>query len=329
MPPAIDVQNLRKTFYPRRGLARWLSASPISHDLNVLDGLSFQVQRGEIFGLLGPNGSGKSTLLRILATLMHPTGGEARVLGHDTVRDEARVRENVGLVLGDERSFYWRLTGRQNLRFFAALYGLRGRAGARRIEEVAALLFMGDYLDQRYDAYSTGMRQKLSLARGLLGGAAVLLLDEPTRALDPAASGNLLGAIQTLSRDAGATIMMVTHRVSEARAVCDRIGILSKGRLKLVSDLDAIGDGAGSAKRYTFHAAPDARRAEKSLDGFGFASAVQCDTTTLSLTIEEPAQNLAKVLDLLGRKGLRILHVESADAPAQRRVGTDRRQEVG
>ncbi len=317
MPHAIDVRNLSKIFRPRRGLARWLSASPISHDLHVLEDLTFHVQRGEIFGLLGPNGSGKSTLLRILATLMHPAGGEARVLGHDTVRDEARVRENVGLVLGDERSFYWRLTGRQNLQFFAALYGLRGRAGARRIEEVAALLFMGDYLDQRYDAYSTGMRQKLSLARGLLGGAAVLLLDEPTRGLDPAASGHLLSAIRTLSRDAGVTIVMVTHRVSEAQAVCDRIGILSKGRLRLVSDPGAIADAAGSARCHTFHGRDDV------------ASAVPSGATTLSLTVEEPVQNLNKVLDVLRREGLRVLRVESGQAPGQELVGPDGRREVG
>jgi ABC-2 type transport system ATP-binding protein len=329
MPHAIDVRNLSKTFHPRRGFARWLSASPISHDLKVLEDLTFHLQRGEIFGLLGPNGAGKSTLLRILATLMHPTVGEARLLGYDTVRDEARVRERVGLVLGDERSFYWRLTGRENLRFFGALYNLRGGVRDRRIDEVAALLSMEAYLDQRYDAYSTGMRQKLSLARGLLGDAEVLLLDEPTRGLDPAASESLLCAIRALSRDAGVTILMVTHRMTEAKAVCDSIGVLRNGRLRTGRELETIGRSAGSTRRYTFYAQPDARQAEKPLGGLTFTSAVECDAKTISVTVEEPAQHLAEVLELLGREGVRIEHIESNGAPIQELFGPDVRREVG
>jgi ABC-2 type transport system ATP-binding protein len=228
---AIAIDRLTKVFHPM--VLRLTSFPPVYREPPVLalENVSLTVRRGEILGLIGTNGAGKTTLIKILATLVLPTGGQATVDGWDLVRDSEQVKGVVGLVTGDERSFYWRLTGQQNLEFFAAFQGLSAEASTKRIDELKQQLGL-DVLDRPFGLYSTGMRQRLAIARALLRRPSVLLLDEPTRSLDPLAAGRLHRFLRdTLVRELGCSVLLSTHSLHEAKAVCDRVAVLHHGRL--------------------------------------------------------------------------------------------------
>jgi ABC-2 type transport system ATP-binding protein len=199
----------------------------------AVQSLDLALPQGALLGILGPNGAGKTTLLKLLATLLLPTSGRLIVGGVDALRDPRRARARVGLVTGDERSFYWRLTGRQNLAFFGALYAIEPRRARHRAGELAAALGIAEVLDAPVDTYSSGMRQRLALARGLLHDPALLLLDEPTRSLDPEAAASLRQMIARLARQGGHTVVLVTHAPEEARALCTHVGTMREGRLEL------------------------------------------------------------------------------------------------
>jgi ABC-2 type transport system ATP-binding protein len=199
--------------------------------VQALAGIDLDVARGEIVALLGPNGAGKSTLMRILATTVRPDGGSARVGGHDVVTQSAAARRSFGLALGDERSWYWRLSGRQNLEFFAALYGLPRRSAAAVIAELLAEVGLAEAADRRFDGYSTGMRTRLSLARALLPDPPVLLLDEPSRSLDPVAAAAFRQRVVALGRDRRMAILYATHDLHEAAAIASRVVVLAAGRV--------------------------------------------------------------------------------------------------
>lgn len=206
----------------------------------VLREISLEVHPGECMALLGPNGSGKSTLLRILATLLRPTSGRGSIGGHDLIREAFAVRRLVGCAFGGGRSFYLRLTGRQNLAFFAALHRLHGSAARKRIEALLSELGLREEVDRPARFYSTGMLQRLDLARALLGDPPVLLLDEPTQGLDPAAAEAFLALLKgPLIAGRRKIVLLATHRLEEAEAVCHRVGILSQGTLRM---FDAPGD---------------------------------------------------------------------------------------
>ncbi len=240
MQYAIECTELNKAFPQNTGHKELLRHPFSRKQSTVLHGIDLAVPRGQVLGLMGPNGAGKTTLVKLLCTLLIPSGGDALVHGRSITREPARVRDLVALVTGDERSFYWRLTGRQNIEFFAGIYGLSGAKARDRISAVCELLGIGGELDQRFDCYSTGMRQKLSLARGLLREVPVLLLDEPTRSLDPYATEGFLSTVRRLAGDADRTIVFITHRTDEIIAVCDRVCVLSQGRLAFDGSNDAF-----------------------------------------------------------------------------------------
>jgi ABC-2 type transport system ATP-binding protein len=193
-------------------------------------GVSFCVRAGEIFGLLGPNGAGKSTTIRMLCTLLEPTGGSASIAGHDVVREADAVRRCLGAVLTGERSIYWKLTGRENLAYFAALYHLPPAVARRRIQELLERLEIAQRADEYVERYSSGMKQRIAIAKALLANPPVLLLDEPTIGLDPQAARTLRALILELKRD-GHTILLTTHYMEEADLLCDRIGIVDHGTI--------------------------------------------------------------------------------------------------
>jgi len=236
----IVVSHLTKIFHPLQ--LRWRSLRPIRRQppVTALQEVSLTVRQGEILGLLGTNGAGKTTLLKILATLILPTSGEVRVAGYDVQREADHIKALIGFVLGEERSFYWRLTGRQNLAFFATFCGLTSPATRRRLEQLREQLNL-DGLERRFGEYSTGMRHRLAIARALLHEPRVLLLDEPTRSLDPLAALQLRHLIKhTLVRQGGRTAIIATHNVHEAEELCDRIAILHQGRLVAWGTLDEL-----------------------------------------------------------------------------------------
>jgi ABC-2 type transport system ATP-binding protein len=200
--------------------------------LAALRDVSFDVAPREVAVLLGPNGSGKSTLLRILGTTVIADAGEIRIAGHDVLLEAAAVRRSIGFLLADERSWYWRLTGRHNLEFFAALYGLTSKERKTRTTELLQEVGLVEAADRPFGAYSSGMRLRLSLARALLPAPPVLLLDEPTRSLDPLATKQFRDLIRQLAEQRQTAVLMATHDLHEAAAIASRVLVLLEGQLR-------------------------------------------------------------------------------------------------
>jgi len=248
MSAAVETFALTKRFPAPRSW-RPPFASDTSGTLAV-DGVDLRVQKGELFGLVGPNGAGKTTLIKLLCTLILPTSGTARVNGHD-LREESAVKRSIGLATGDERSFYWRLTGRQNLEFFATLQGLPAHQIQTRIDEVLVRVDLQGAADVRFQYYSSGMRQRLSIARALLSRPQILFLDEPTKGLDPTATREVHTLLhEQLADREGVTVFLTTHRFAEAEALCDRIAIMDRGRLRACGTLAELRTALGLAERY-------------------------------------------------------------------------------
>jgi ABC-2 type transport system ATP-binding protein len=230
---AIEGFQLEKSFAKKRSI-RDLMATPLKPAARVraLDGVDLHVKTGEIFGLLGPNGAGKTTLVKILSCLVLPDRGRALIDGVD-VRHENKVKPRLGLVHSDERSFYWRLSGRDNLKFFARLYDVPGKRIKSRIDELLVKVDLVEAADRPFSGYSSGMKQRLAIARALLHDPPILLMDEPTRSLDPAACLSLRAFIRDeLKHRDGKTILLATHNLREAETLCDRIAILVKGSVR-------------------------------------------------------------------------------------------------
>ena len=231
----ISISHLSKTypvpFARLKAFLRRKTKAPVE----ALRDVSFDVYRGEIFGLIGRNGAGKTTLTKIVATLVQPTLGTVTVNGFDSVHDDENVRMQVGLSGAEERSFYWRLTSEQNLIFFARLYGLSDRVAKQRIEALFAQLELDEVVRKRFGELSTGNKQRLAVARALLPNPPVLLLDEPTRSLDPLAAARMRELIKTLARqDPPVTILFTSHNLTEVETLCSRVAIISAGEIRAV-----------------------------------------------------------------------------------------------
>jgi ABC-2 type transport system ATP-binding protein len=229
---AIEATGLTKDFEKgRRTTWQRLRREPDRRErFRAVDGVDLHVETGEIFGILGPNGAGKTTTMRMLATLLEPTSGSATVLGHDLVTEARAIRRRLGAVLSGERSLYWKLTARENLEYFAALYHVPPAETKGRIVEILEAVHLTDRADDYVEKFSTGMRQRLVLARALLPAPALLLLDEPTVGLDPQAARDLRERVVQL-RDEGRTVLLTTHYMEEADQLCDRIAIVDHGRI--------------------------------------------------------------------------------------------------
>ena len=227
---AVDARDLRKTFK-----SGWLGR----RRNEALRGASLQVPRGAIFGLLGPNGAGKTTLLSILATLLLPDGGSATILGHDVVREASAIRRRLNMASGNA-SFVWSLRPPEVLTFYGGLYGLHGRELRRRVETLIEQCELGPHRKTEYNALSTGLKQRLAMAKALINDPEVLFLDEPTLGLDPDVSIRLRAQIAALRRERGTTIILTTHYMREAEELCDRIAFIKAGRILAEGTADEL-----------------------------------------------------------------------------------------
>ncbi len=222
---AIVAEDLWKSYYKGTFLNRRLA-------VQALKGLSFKVMKGEVYGLLGPNGAGKTTTVKIISTLMEPDKGAASVAGYDVVREYKQVRRHIGVMLSVERGFFWKLTGRENLKYFGMLYGLSGRELEERIiwalETVGLLELGGD--EKYFEDMSLGMKARLGLARVLIKDPEVMILDEPTLGLDPHSARHIRRLLRGEARK-GKTVLVTTHNMFEAEILCERIGIIRGGKI--------------------------------------------------------------------------------------------------
>jgi ABC-2 type transport system permease protein len=313
---SVETFSLTKRFARQKGLDGLLRPSR-REEVVAVDGVTMSIKKGELFGLLGPNGAGKTTLIKLMSTLVLPSSGDALVAGYP-LRDGEAVRRRIGLVTGEERSFYWRLSGRENLRFYASLYGLSGEQTRARVQELADLLELHEVLDHRFDTYSSGMKQRLALARGLLNDAEILFLDEPTRSLDPSSAARLRETIRGLAHDHGHTVVLVTHQLGEAEQLCDRLGIMRRGRLTVVDEVSRLKELVRPEVRYRLEITrlPEATLGElRGLDGVVELSteALGPGKTTLDLRLRESTSALSEVLRIVVEGGGEINHIGTGD----------------
>ena len=230
----IFAENLRRVYQTTTGIIHRKRK-----EIVALDGVDLSIEKGELFGLLGPNGAGKTTITRILATVLLPTSGTAQVFGLDIVKAVKQIRPRIGLVFGGERGLYWRLSGWDNLQYFADLYNVPPEVAKKRIPELLELVGLSDRANERIEGYSRGMKQRLHIARGLIHDPEMLFLDEPTIGLDPLAARDLRAVIQGLHQ-AGKTILLTSHYMFEVDALCDRVAVLNKGKILVVDTPSAL-----------------------------------------------------------------------------------------
>lgn len=281
----------------------------------AVENVTLTIHEGELFGLLGPNGAGKTTLLKMLATLITPTFGEAWVNGHSLPHDEA-VKAGIGLVTTDERSFYWRLTGRQNLNFFAHLHSIPSKEIPSRIEELFALTHLQSMADQPFRTYSTGMRQRLAIARALLHRPKILFLDEPTRGLDPPSIRALHHLIRhELTGQQGLTVLLTTHWLWEAEELCDRLAILHGGRIRACGTLAELRALLGARAQYRVRAGTFPLSIPEALAAY-FPSPAAGDTQPV-LTMPDDIVILNQVLDTLRAANIPVHTVEREELPLE------------
>ena len=232
MTLAVETENLTKIYEKMEGWRRRTSPSSVT-EVRAVSDINLAVPQGELFGLLGPNGAGKTTLTKMLCTLILPSSGMAQVGGYDLANAGA-IRALVGLVVSNERSFYWRISARRNLMFFAALHGLFGKTAVARVDAVLAAMELADVAERRFGNFSSGMKQRLAIARSLLHQPAILFLDEPSRSLDPTATLHLHDLIRQLMRAQNLTVFLITHDLAEAEKLCNRVALIDQGRIQTI-----------------------------------------------------------------------------------------------
>ena len=235
----IEIKQLTKDFIPSLSFRKLLRLDfKHTRPTRALEDISFSLKKGEILGVLGPNGAGKTTLLKIIATLVLPDKGIVIISGNKVGKDDEKIKFLIGLATSEERSFYWRLTGKQNLEFFASLYDLNKRQSESRIQHLLKL-FNIDYINKRFDSYSAGMKRNLSIVRALLHNPEILLLDEPTKSLDYNSACQLRNFIKKETLQ-GRTIICATHNMEEAEDLCNLFLILHKGRIYGLGSLEEL-----------------------------------------------------------------------------------------
>jgi ABC-2 type transport system ATP-binding protein len=289
---AIQTRNLRKRF----------------GDVHAVLGVSFNVQVGEIFSLLGPNGAGKSTTISMLACLLEPTGGDARVMGHSVMREPMAVKRSIGVV-PQEVALYEDLSARENLNFWGKMYGLRGPELAQRVDEVLETIGLVDRQKGAVAKFSGGMKRRLNIGIALLNRPQVLILDEPTVGIDPQSRRNILDSVKELNRQ-GMTVLYTTHYMEEAQELSDRIAIMDRGQIiargthnelvKIVGELDRVD--------VTLDVSPSSvADAWRAMEG---VHQVRTDDGTVALLVDDSNLVLPRLFESTTRHDVRITSVD-------------------
>lgn len=229
LKPIIIISNVSKKYVIRNWKTVLFKRPTV---VAALKNISLTVQPGEILGVLGPNGAGKTTLLKILATLVTPDTGSVEIMGRDCVNEADVIRQQVGFVNTNSRSFYWRLTAKENLSFFGHLFNMHGKILDKRIDKAISLVGLYEKRNRKIGTYSSGERQRLAIARAIISNPKILLMDEATANLDPIVSKDLIQFTkETLTKKQGKTVIWCTHNLKEADELCDRVAILDKGQI--------------------------------------------------------------------------------------------------
>ena len=306
---AIETQSLTKRFFVETG---WRSAFSHKLDNPAVDHVDLQIQQGEIFGLVGPNGAGKTTLIKMLTTLVMPTSGTAVINGY-YLYQELDIRNSVGLVTSDERSFYWRLTGQQNLEFFGALHGLNANDARTRSVEVLEQVGLIDQIGKPFQKYSTGMKQRLAIARALLIYPKILFMDEPTKGLDPGASEELYELIRSkLIQERCITVFLTSHNLDEVQRLCDRVAIMNNGQLQACGSVNELRKYQGSKDRFQIQVQGWNEKIHKAIIEKNFDIVVkESDDSDRWLLGVSPAEFelINQAIDLIRKEGGQILEV--------------------
>jgi ABC-2 type transport system ATP-binding protein len=314
---AIETKDLGKKFPVGKGYWDLLMGPFKTTQITALQGINIEVKKGEVFGLLGPNGAGKTTLIKILCTLVLPSEGSALVYGFDVTRHEGVVKQLIGYVISEDRSFFWRLTGRQNLLFFSALQNLSRDYARKRINELTELVGLSNDIDNPFKNYSSGTKQKLALARGMLTDPEILFLDEPTRTLDPITTRKLRAFIrEIIVKEQRKTIIIATNNMQEAEELCDRIAVLRKGKLMLCESVKNAKVSFNGNSRYIIELNENCNNIEQKLQSNILGAKIVNSTREFSdlsgsvLTVEIEAENI-KISEIVRNLVLAGIRVET------------------
>jgi len=285
---AIQVENLTKEF----------------NGFTAVDGITFSVPSGELFGLLGPNGAGKTTTINMLSTLLKPTSGRARVAGFDVARERNNVRKSIGIVF-QEPALDGKLTGRENLEFHAMMYNLDRETRRKRIAEVLELVELTDKAKVLVEKYSGGMKRRLEIARGLIQRPTVLFLDEPTLGLDAQTRRHIWDYIRKLNKETGVSIILTTHYMEEADYLCSRIAIMDAGKFATLDAparlKDALG---GDVVALEMEGQPEVMMAQ--VEKLSWVKRAKLHRNTLSLTMEKGERRIPELITLAQKNGMNV-----------------------
>ncbi|MEM1557356.1 MAG: ATP-binding cassette domain-containing protein [Thermoproteota archaeon] len=309
---SIITRGIRKVY--RKGEGGFSFRKKNQETIIALDDVSLSVEKGELFGLLGPNGAGKTTLVKILSTLILPDAGAALVNGYDILKEPGKVRASIGVVSSGERSLYWKLTARENLEYFARLYKVPDHLARKRIQELLNLMGLEDRADELVEKYSSGMRQKLAIARAILHDPEILLLDEPTLGLDPSFSKSIRSFIrEELNKKQGKTILLTTHYMEEADQMCDRIAFINKGKIVAVDTPERLKNTTGKnevLKVVAEELRDSVLNVVKNLpflEDYGATGMEQSNIKTVRMYMKNVDAHIQEVVESFSKAGCRIL----------------------
>lgn len=272
-------------------------------DFTAVDNISFSVKKGEIFGFLGPNGAGKTTTIKMLTTLLYPTDGSAHVASFDIIKERDKVRKNIGVVFQDP-ALDTELTGQENLDFHARMYGLSKDERKTRINEVLKLVDLEDKKDTLVKHYSGGMKRRLEIARGLMHYPTILFLDEPTLGLDSQTRQAIWAYIRKMNKEENTTIFLTTHYMDEADHLCDRVGIIDRGKILVIDSTDNLKNSVGD-DLITLSSTDDNNLLER-LKKESWIKNTKKEETNLILSVEKGEEKIPIIIELAQGLSIKI-----------------------